>query len=216
MKFKVGDKVKIKADLSCMKHYKIIPAPTMIKYKGKVAKIIGMTCQGNYILDIDNIPWWWSDDMLEPYKIKFTKSDLKDGDTVTCRDGSKKVVSKDFLCDNNGPVSLTYYTENLKDADGDEEYDIVKVERPVKYEIVFERKEEILDETEKRYLASVIRPFRHKIKSIEKTKIGDSGLCYLNISLKNNDSATSPNFKKDSMYKGMEPNKEYSLEELGL
>lgn len=78
-------------------------------------------------------------------------------------------------------------------------------------------KEEILNETEKRYLASVIKPFKNKIETIEKTiKSGDSSLCYLIMLLKNDDMANLPNFKKNSMYKGMEVNKKYSLKELGL
>lgn len=89
------------------------------------------------------------------------------------------------------------------------------VERPVKYETVFERNEEILDETEKRYLANVIRPFRHKVKSIMKRSEYGS-LCYIKICLKNGDGACLPFFKENSMYKGMELNREYSLKELGL
>ena len=78
-------------------------------------------------------------------------------------------------------------------------------------------KEEILNETEKRYLASVIKPFKNKIETIEKTiKSGDSSLCYLIMLLKNDDMANLPNFKKNSMYKGMEVNKKNILKELGL
>lgn len=152
-------------------------------------------------------------------KIKkdFSKSNLKDGDIATDREGKKRTVSKGFLVDNFGAISLTYFTKDLKDADGDEEYDIIKVERPILYATVFERKEEILDETEKRYLANVIRPFRHKIKSITKIyKGGNSSLCYIRILLKNYDNATLPDFKEDSMYKGMKLSRNYSLKELGL
>ena len=146
-----------------------------------------------------------------------SKSDLQNGDIVTYRDGRKKIVFEDKFYGSNHFVLLKYYTEDLKDIDGEEENDIIKVERPVKYETVFERKEEILDETEKRYLASVIKPFKNKIETIEKTiKIGDSSLCYLIMLLKNNDMANLPNFKKNSMYKGMETNKKYTLKELGL
>ena len=205
MKFKVGDKVKVIAK----KHghgFNI----------GEIVKIEEISDRDYKCSSLEkNELWWMGED--EFTKVKFIKSDLKDGDIVTYRNGLKKIVSGDKLCGNDLFAPLRYYTEDLKDVDGEEEYDIVKVERPVQYETVFERKEEILNETEKRYLASVIKPFKNKIETIEKTiKIGDSSLCYLIMLLKNNDMANLPNFKKNSMYKGMEVNKKYSLKELGL
>lgn len=205
MKFKVGDKVKVIAK----KHghgFNI----------GEIVKIEEISDRDYKCSSLKKDKLWWmgEDEFVE---WKFTKSDLQNGDIVTYRDGRKKIVFEDKFYGSNHFVLLKYYTEDLKDIDGEEENDIVKVERPVKYETVFERKEEILDETEKRYLASVIKPFKNKIETIEKTiKIGDSSLCYLIMLLKNNDMANLPNFKKNSMYKGMETNKKYTLKELGL
>lgn len=205
MKFKVGDRVKVIA----RKHGHCFNIGEVIKIK-EVNRESYM-CSS---LERNNI-WWLRDD--EVAEVKFTKSDLKDYDIVTERNGKKRIVLERFLRDEIGEISLADFTENLKDVDGVRENDIIKVERPVKYATVFERKEETLDETEKRYLTSVIKPFRHKIKSIEKTnKIGNSSLCYLEILLKDNDNANLPDFKIDSMYKGMESNKKYSLKELGL
>lgn len=137
MEFKVGDKVKVIAK----------------KYGhefdiGEIVKIEEIDDR-NYkcsLLKKDEL-WWIRED--EFVKVKFTKADLKDGDIATDREGKNRTVSKGFLVDNFGAISLTYFTEDLKDADGLQKYDIVKIERPVKYETVFERKEEILDETEK-------------------------------------------------------------------
>lgn len=72
---------------------------------------------------------------------------------------------------------------------------------------------QILDDAEKRYLRGVIRPFRNEVKSIRKLsavheKIVIQMKSYLEINL--------PVFKKGTMYQGMEENKEYTLEELGL
>lgn len=203
MKFKVGDKVKV------------------IAKKHGHGFNIGETVKIEEISDRDykcsslkeNELWWMGED--EFTKVKFTKLDLKDGDIVTYRKGLKKIVSGDKLYGNDLFAPLRYYTEDLKDVDGEEEYDIVKVERPVKYETLFERKEEILDEVEKKYLANVIKPFRHKIKSIMKRSEYGS-LCYIKICIKNGDAAYFPCFKENSMYKGMEPNREYTLKELGL
>ena len=205
MKFKVGDKVKVIAK----KHghgFNI----------GEIVKIEEISDRDYKCSSLKKDKLWWmgEDEFVE---WKFTKSDLQNGDIGTYRDGRKKIVFEDKFYGSNHFVLLKYYTEDLKDIDGEEENDIIKVERPVKYETVFERKEEILDETEKRYLASVIKPFKNKIETIEKTiKIGDSSLCYLIMLLKNNDMANLPNFKKNSMYKGMETNKKYTLKELGL
>ena len=76
-----------------------------------------------------------------------TKKDLKDGDIVTLRNGDRLILCDENFIDlsdeNHNWISdldclnndLTYYNEN------DEENDVIKVERPVKYETVFEREE---------------------------------------------------------------------------
>ena len=79
-----------------------------------------------------------------------------------------------------------------------------------------EYKPPILDDVEKAYLSAVIKPFRKRIKYIE--KIDHSNVKndqYLCIALAN-DRCVLPNFKKGTMYKGMEEGREYTLEELGL
>ena len=211
MKFKVGDEVKI-----------------ISKKNGDEYTTYGFEIGNIYkIMEIDKDRLTIFNGHNKGYIFKynvelvreFTKSDLKDGDIVTYRNGNKRTVISGKLIDENGMGAkyLRSYDDQIKDKNGCRNLDIVKVERPIKYETVFERKEEILDKTEKEYLANVIRPFRHKIKTIEKTnQIGDSSLCYLNILLENNDMANLPNFKKNSMYKGMEVNKEYTLKELEL
>nr|DAS97184.1 MAG TPA: hypothetical protein [Caudoviricetes sp.] len=73
----------------------------------------------------------------------------------------------------------------------------------------------ILDEKEKEYLSAVIKPFRKKVKYIEK-RFWTPNLEYLSIRLKNNEFFAFPNFKKGKMCKGMEHDKYYTLEELGL
>lgn len=219
MKFKVGDKVKIRKDFSKTKSYKIAPVLNMEKYKGKIAEIQRISTEGNYNLDIDNMEWYWSDDMLEPYETKesnFNKLDLKNGDIVTKRNGEKRTLVGKYLHNVKRASPLTYYTEDLKDAGGLKEHDIIKVERPVKYEIVFEREEEILDEIEKRYLTEVIRPFRKRIQFIQKKKEITEINPYIRIVCEDNDKLVFPYITDNSMYKGMEVNKKYTLKELGL
>ena len=206
MKFKVGDKVKvIKCSIDgerCKNFNKI----------STITKIGEHLCYPYILKDIRET---FREDELELVEVQFTKSDLKDGDIVTYRNGLKKIVSGDKLYGNDLFTSLRYYPEDLKDVDGEEKNDIVKVERPVKYETVFER-EEVLDETEKKYLAEVIRPFRKRIQFIQKKKEITEINHYIRIVCEDNDKLVFPYITDNSMYKGMEVNKKYTLKELGL
>ena len=87
-----------------------------------------------------------------------------------------------------------------------------------------EYKEPILDEEEKKYLSAVIKPFRDRVIYVKKI--------YMNFGYKKDyeyifgelgcneydvvDTFALPYFFKGNMYKGMETNKKYTLEELGL
>ena len=73
---------------------------------------------------------------------------------------------------------------------------------------------EILDEEEKEYLTNVIKPFRNKVEYIIKRIFRKEE--YIKIVIKNDCDMYFPSFKKGTMYKGMEEEKEYTLEELGL
>lgn len=79
-----------------------------------------------------------------------------------------------------------------------------------------EFKEPVLDEVERKYLSDVIKPFREKIECIFKAKLPNLDEYYIIVGLKDNDSLRFPCFKGNTMYKGMEVDKEYELEELGL
>ena len=81
-----------------------------------------------------------------------------------------------------------------------------------------EYKEPILDDEEREYLKAVIRPWRDKVISIAKKPYIEHG--YIVINYRNDrgygDAVGLPVFKADTMYKGMELNREYSLEELKI
>jgi hypothetical protein len=77
-----------------------------------------------------------------------------------------------------------------------------------------EYKPPILDDVEKAYLSAVIKPFKGKVKTVEKVSFGGEEE-YLKI-LFEMDLMSLPFFAKGTMYKGMEGNKLYTLEELGL
>lgn len=87
---------------------------------------------------------------------------------------------------------------------------------------------DILDKEEKEYLSAVIKPFRKKFVNIKKevrtfgvTKADERLYYYLTIRIESKTHVLSdeyinlPYFKED-MYKGMEVDKCYTLEELGL
>lgn len=79
---------------------------------------------------------------------------------------------------------------------------------------------DILNEKEKKYLKAVIRPFRNRVVSVKKVECSNNSY-FINIKII---SELSPSRKENiflpyfqnEMYKGMELNKEYTLEELGL
>lgn len=77
-------------------------------------------------------------------------------------------------------------------------------------------KKEILDEAEKEYLHAVIKPFKKQVAFINLRKRFDDNRVYIYIKLKNNDFAVLPFFEKGTMYKNMQINREYTLQELGL
>ena len=81
------------------------------------------------------------------------------------------------------------------------------------------RKEQILKETEKKYLSEVIRPYDINCICKKRESITENYefiIIKLNGELMNNEIIKLPYFKKGTMYKGMEIDKEYTLKELGL
>lgn len=200
MKFKVGDRVKV---INCKVRGR------ECENLGKIFTIKSTDKNGNrFPYELYGTPEFFGDNELELVN-KFTKADLKDGDKCTLKNGQVVFVDKTSkYCFENIDEQLKYFNDDVS---------IVKVERPVKYETLFERKEEILDETEKRYLASVIRPFKNQVQYIVKY---DNPLRtekeHLRIKLINDEEMNFPDFKKDSMYKGMKEGKKYTLKKLGL
>lgn len=79
-----------------------------------------------------------------------------------------------------------------------------------------EYKEPILDDIEKEYLSAVIKPFKNRVKSINKV-VYHNDLAFIRLTFDENDYVYLPHFRlKSGMYKGMKNNKNYTLEELGL
>ena len=80
--------------------------------------------------------------------------------------------------------------------------------------MIFTYEEPVLDEVEKEYLRSVLKPFLNKmdlkvikfsLEAIEWIKVYGDSMSFM-----------FPSFDKGKMYKGMKPDKFYTPEELGL
>nr|DAE68762.1 MAG TPA: hypothetical protein [Caudoviricetes sp.] len=198
MKFKVGDRVKV---INCEIEGR------ECENLGKIFTIKSTDKNGNsFPYELYGTPEFFGDNELELVN-KFTKADLKDGDKCTLKNGQVIFVDK------TSDYGFSNINEQLKYFNDD--VSIAKVERPVKYETMFERKEEILDEVEKKYLADVVRPFRSKVRSVYKMAPICSNKEFINIQLRD-ENFTLPYFKKGTMYKEMQTGKRYTLEKLGI
>ena len=94
---------------------------------------------------------------------------------------------------------------------------VLKVLRPTGYKTVYEVEKEILDEEDKKYLSAVIKPFKNNVLYIVKVyNLYNDCQQLLTIALKGDRFIQFPSFEKDTMYKGMIPNRHYTLKELGL
>ncbi len=71
--------------------------------------------------------------------------------------------------------------------------------------------ENVLDDVEKQYLWNIIKPFKEKVKYIAKVSGIDE---YISIILKEDFDIDLPLFQKGKMYKGMETERKYTVEEL--
>ena len=77
-------------------------------------------------------------------------------------------------------------------------------------------RKDVLDETERKYLKAVLRPFRNRVVRVTKLKFPGCSDYYLRVDLEDGDSLSFPNFPTGTMYNGMELYHEYTLEELGI
>lgn len=120
MKFKAGDRVRVKEGLISNKSYDGIRfAPEMQEYCGK-KYIVESFVTGNRVWRLEGIEHWvFSDEMLE--LAPFGKSDLKTGWRALMRDEDDYVVMKDTDCedrlfsidDKYGTEPLSNYNEDL-------------------------------------------------------------------------------------------------------
>jgi hypothetical protein len=136
---------------------------------------------------------------------------------INKRKGIVTVISKTEDIDKfNGQFKQTYYVS----------YDNCTGNWHTMVEI--EKVEEILDEKEKEYLSNIIKPFKDRVKFIIKRDAFTISNCEFIIievllpdDISRNDKGFTnnillPMFKKNTMYKGMQAFKKYTLKELNL
>ena len=149
----------------------------------------------------------------------YTYEDLKKspiGTKVTFENGNILAkTGKDFYEDDKFFRNSEDF-KGLKDNHGDRPLGkIIKIEEP-EYKTVYESKPEILDETEKRYLRNFITPFKNSIETIRRLYSPTKKKDYIQIRYRDDRPTNFPYFESNTMYKGMELNKNYTLEEMGL
>ena len=79
----------------------------------------------------------------------------------------------------------------------------------------------VLDDAEREYLKTVLKPFRGAVKYVEKVSASvfdedNRSKEYVFVAFYDGGLFAFPNFDAGSMYTGMELNKEYKLDELGI
>ena len=125
-------------------------------------------------------------------------------------------LEKEVMMQNTYTTDLSLAIKFAKEFT-DKETKLLKEMEFKKIKLTLEVEEPILDEEERKYLSGVIRPFRDRITNIiKKESLDFIGKEYIVIHCDEYETTMFPYFKKGTMYKGMELNKEYTLEELGL
>ena len=202
MKFKVGDRVKFVKSIEIHSNKVKLGGIYKIKHVNSSAFCTPYR--------VENGEWFGEEELLKEY----TYEDLRISPV-----GTKITFENGLLVkDDDGDYSNKKRWRD--DSDLKELKDrintlgkIIKIEEPT-YQTVYEVKQEILDEAEKRYLRGVIRPFRDKVTCIRKF-VYSTGNAKIDINVENW-YICLPTFPKNQMYKNMEDDKEYTLEELGL
>lgn len=163
MKFKVGDKVRVRKDLVENESYSgVVFAKAMKRFVGEIVTIdtVGIT----YKIKEDNDKWWhWTDEMFEPNELNFTKSDLQDGMVVEYRNGKRRMVLgdkfigeyhyllindfNDSLENNYSPDSVDKvyksYASNLLEYFDDENIELIWERNPAKKMTIAEIEKEL-------------------------------------------------------------------------
>lgn len=197
MRYKVGDKVRVRKDLEVSKNYGgFWVTQCMSPLRGKLVTIKSIGSNNNYQIK-EYTEAFWTDEMFEPVITNWDK--VKEEMKL-----DNKRYIRNWLCE------AIHQVKNEKYCDGRTCEECKEwLKQPYK-------EPSILDEAEKKYLSAVIRPWRDKVKWITKECGYDDGE-FITIRIKDEDTDLMfPGFKGNTMYKGMEQYKVYTLDELEI
>jgi len=172
-KFKVGDKViheKFGKGKVVEEDTGIFSDNILVQFEKKniVLHNGNGNCKGKYE---DKTCWHFNDDDNELKKIELkelTKNDLKDGDIVTLRNGDRLVCYdgdfRDIGDDYSNELSdVCDLNEDMTYDGNDRNSDIMKVERAIEYETIFDRQNIIKEMT----IAEIEQALGHGVKVIK-------------------------------------------------
>lgn len=92
MKYKVGDKVRVRKDLVVDRGYEYaVFVAGMKKYSGKIMTVASISSNNKYCLKEDAGKWHWTDEMLEDVE---DISILVEGNKVIAKKGNKVGIAK--------------------------------------------------------------------------------------------------------------------------
>lgn len=102
MKYKIGDKVRVRDDIEAYKAYKmdgseksVWVTPEMLKFQGKILTITEINQYGMYRVNEDNRDWNWADEMFSGLATSLPKVVITtDGKTTTAKMYEGKKVLK--------------------------------------------------------------------------------------------------------------------------
>lgn len=108
MKYKVGDKVRVRDDLICYEWYKMHDSEKydsvnteMQEFKGKEVTILADNSFGKYLIKEDNGEWYWTDEMFSGLVASLPKVVITtDGKTTTAKmyEGKKLLKAAESSC----------------------------------------------------------------------------------------------------------------------
>jgi len=176
MRFKVGDKVRVKTDLITNREYNdgCMCQKEMTALRGKVVTIRGFNSDHTRYLVLEDLGGWcWTDEMFEP--VGFNKNLLTDGVIVKCRNNDLYIMLGERLIGPTGWLRVSDYDNDLKIRYSDPEWDIVTIYRPDKpynieslfdvgyLQLIAERPEEVKEMT----LAEVCKELGYNVKIVK-------------------------------------------------
>ena len=145
MRFYKGKKVRVKNNLRNIEDFRGGLIPSMEEFEGKIVTITNVYDNKVHIKEDDDGYVWDLRAFEELEGLVINKDDIKEGDIITLRNGDRLLIDadkdvSDLSGKNNNPVYSLYCFENdMTYRDGNSNYDIVKVERPVEYSIVYDK-----------------------------------------------------------------------------